>query len=99
MSYHYTDGYLTFIGSLCSVANGAGRITWGRLYESVPFKKLYTMLLLGQTFLTITLRFVAGYEPLFGLWVCSTLFFTGGNFTIFPPFSVSVFGIKYLIHT
>ncbi len=93
INHSYDDSFLTIIGCLCSISNCAGRITWGSLYESVPFKRLYTYLLLGQTLLPLTLRLVAPIKICFGIWVVSTVFFTSGNFTIFPPFSTSVFGL------
>ena len=92
--YHYADSYLTLIGTLCAVSNGAGRIFWGRLYEKVAFKKLYSLILIGQSLLPLTLRLVAPYKAFFGMWVVSTLFFTGASTPIFAPLCVSVFGMK-----
>ncbi len=92
--YHYSDAYLTLVGTLCAVFNAAGRIIWGRLYERVSFKPLYTYLLLGQTGLTLTLRLVAPYPSLFAVWVMSTLFCTAGNSAVFPPLCIAIFGLK-----
>lgn len=46
--YHYNDSFLTNVGCVYALANGAGRIFWGMLYEKQPFEKLYFLLLLGQ---------------------------------------------------
>jgi hypothetical protein len=69
-------------------------MTWGTLYEKYPFKNLYSTLLIGQTFFPLTLRIVSPYKYSFGIWVVSTVFFSAGNFTIFPPYSTKVFGIN-----
>ena len=90
----YNDSFLTVIGCLCAISNCSGRITWGTLCENYPFKKLYSILLIGQTALPLTLQIVSPYKYLFGIWVVSTVFFTAGNFTIFPPFSIQLFGMN-----
>jgi OFA family oxalate/formate antiporter-like MFS transporter len=88
----YSDSFLTAVGCLFSIGNASGRITWGTLYEKYPFKRLYTTLLIGQSFFPLTLPLIASVKPLFALWVLCTSFCTGGNFTIFPPCTNDVFG-------
>eukprot|EP00826_Nyctotherus_ovalis_P043864 TRINITY_DN4677_c0_g1_i3.p2 TRINITY_DN4677_c0_g1~~TRINITY_DN4677_c0_g1_i3.p2 ORF type:complete len:203 (-),score=47.74 TRINITY_DN4677_c0_g1_i3:23-631(-) len=89
----YGDSFLTAVGCLFSVGNASGRIVWGTLYESFPFKQLYSTLLIGQSFFPLTLPLIASVRPLFGTWVFCTAFCSGGNFTIFPPCTNDVFGL------
>jgi len=69
-------------------------MSWGAMYEKYPFKNLYSTLLIGQTFFPLTLSIVSTHKYLFGTWVVSTVFFSAGNFTVFPPYSTKVFGIN-----
>lgn len=91
----YSDGFLTGIGCFCSISNCIGRMSWGALYEKYPFKNLYSTLLIGQTFFPLTLSLVSPHKYAFALWVVSTVFFSAGNFTIFPPFATKVFGMNF----
>lgn len=89
----YGDSFLTAVGCLFSIGNASGRIIWGTLYETFPFKNLYSTLLIGQSFFPLTLPLIASVRPLFGMWVFCTAFCSGGNFTIFPPCTNDVFGL------
>lgn len=91
----YSDSFLTGIGCMCSITNCIGRMTWGALYEKYPFKNLYSTLLIGQTLFPLTLSLVSPYKYLFAIWTFTTVFFSAGNFTIFPPFATKVFGMNY----
>ena len=93
INHGYRDTFLTFVGCFFSISNCSGRMIWGNLYEKYPFKKLYSTLLIGQTLFPLTLPLIASYKYLYAIWVGGTVFFSAGNFTIFPPYSNDVFGL------
>ena len=86
------DQFLTLVGSLGSVFNGAGRFFWGLLSDKFNFKKVYLTVLIIQLVNIATLRFISSIETAYLLWVCSALLCEGGNFVLFPPLSLKVFG-------
>ena len=86
------DQFLTLVGSLGSMFNGGGRFLWGALYDKFDFKKVYTTVLIMQMIIIVTLRFISAYEIPYLIWVCGALLCEGGNFVLFPPLSLKVFG-------
>ena len=86
------DSFLTLVGSLSSLCNGGGRIFWGILSDKFDFKKVYTIILLIQLLDIATLRFISNYELPYLIWISVALLCEGGNFVIFPPLSLKVFG-------
>lgn len=62
------------------------------LSDKFDFKKVYTIILLIQLMDIATLRFISNYELPYLIWVSVALLCEGGNFVIFPPLSLKVFG-------
>ncbi len=44
----YSDQFLSVVGALYSVINGTVRIFWGFLLPRTTFRKIYTVVLIGQ---------------------------------------------------
>ena len=91
-NYHYSDSYLTLVGVLYSVANAIGRMFWGFMFQRAEFPSMYTFILAGQVLFALTLISVAWSQILYPLWIMLSTFFTCGNFVIFAPLSIKVYG-------
>ena len=42
---HYDDAFLTWIGSIGSLANGLSRVVWGPMQDKTGFRKIYQVVL------------------------------------------------------
>jgi len=93
-NYHYPDAYLTEVGLLYSMANCSGRLFWGIMSQKYRFTFLYIAVLAGQAFFSLTLITIAWSKVLYPIWIMMSTFFTCGNFVLFPPLSVQVYGAK-----
>jgi OFA family oxalate/formate antiporter-like MFS transporter len=94
-SYQYSDSYLTLVGILYSMANAAGRISWGIITQKYPFVSCYQVILAGQVFFSLTLVAVARSPLLYVLWIMLSTLFTSGNFVAFAPLTMKIYGPKY----
>lgn len=86
------DSFLTLIGSLSSFFNGGGRFFWGLISDKFGFKKTYLTILIIQIINAATLRFASDVNIIYLIWVCLAMLCEGGNFVIFPPLSLKIFG-------
>ena len=94
-NYKYSDSYLTMVGILYSLANALGRIFWGFMSQKYSFIILYEIILAGQTLFALTLCTVANSSILYPLWIMLSTFFTCGNFVVFPPITLRIYGASY----
>lgn len=83
------------VGSISSVGNCLARIGWGLLSDLFPFKIVILSNVILTMILTITIRFIAGIEAAYMIWVFLIFFCFGGLFTIFPKQTNKMFGSKF----
>ena len=93
---YFSDVYLSTIISVSSVFNGAGRILWGALSDYVG--SITALLILSGCFsvLLSTYAYVSETESevLFALWTFLILLFEGGNFALYLPTTIKLFGSR-----
>ncbi|MFX1273476.1 MAG: OFA family MFS transporter [Promethearchaeota archaeon] len=88
--------FLTTVGALAAMFNGAGRIVWGALADKINYKRTMMVMFLTQGIL-ILIFFATGLnEILFLIFVCLLYFCFGGNFSLFPSATADLFGNKNL---
>lgn len=91
-SYQYSDSFLTMVGILYSLANASGRLSWGIITQKYPFVSCYQVILAGQTIFSLTLVTVARSPLMYVLWIMLSTFFTSGNFVVFAPLTMKIYG-------
>ena len=79
-----------------SLANGLGRIIWGRLSDTLGRKRSVIIMTASQGVFVILFQWFAGNEWL--LYLSATLigFNFGGNFSLFPTLTADTFGTKFI---
>ena len=85
--------FLTFVGSTSSIFSASGRIFWGALGDRIG--AIQTLLWINFIFSIIlgTYNYSAIWGELpFALWTFAVFFFEGGNFALYMPVTISVFG-------
>ena len=91
------DHYLAIVGSISSIFNCLGRISWGVVADHTSYR--FAIILLSATMTVFTLTFyscVLGGEAMFFVWVCIIFFCIGGNYSVFPMAMGRTFGLKYV---
>lgn len=88
--------FLSSVSSISSIFNATGRIFWGLLADRIGAMR--TLLFLSSTFAliigTYALSPLLG-EVYFALWTWLIFFFEGGNFVLYVPVTVQLFGSKH----
>jgi MFS transporter, OFA family, oxalate/formate antiporter len=94
--YFSNELYLSTVISVSSVFNGAGRMVWGYLSDSIG--PIQALIILSGIFSLVLFMyaFVAEQknEFLFSLWTFLVVFFEGGNFALYLPTTIKLFGSK-----
>jgi len=84
------------IGSLAALFNGLGRIIWGKLADSISYKKAMLLMFSTQAIL-LFLYFTTNVNDIYFLiMTCAIFFCFGGNFSLFPTATTDLFGSKNL---
>ena len=86
-----SDNFLTAVGACASVFGGM-RWVWSYFVDRSTYKRVYGILLITQTVLSLTISFTNSNEFLYFVWVCASLFCEGGHFTLLPAVSRKIFG-------
>lgn len=88
------DHFLAFVGSVASIFNAGGRLTWGLLYDKTSFRFCINALCGLLSILMFTFELANYYQSktLFFIWVLSIFFTFSGIFVIFPTATAQVFG-------
>ncbi len=97
-SIHADDHFLTLVGSLGAIANGAGRLFWGNMLDCFGFMKPFFALATIQAAVMAAYASISQYKTAFCAATCAILFCLGGNFAMFPPLTMKVFGPKNGAH-
>jgi OFA family oxalate/formate antiporter-like MFS transporter len=79
-----------------SLANGIGRIVWGKLADAMGPKASIFIMLATQGVLVICFQWMAGSEYMLYLGATLIGFNFGGNFALFPTITADTFGTKYI---
>jgi OFA family oxalate/formate antiporter-like MFS transporter len=89
------DRYLNIvIGSVCSICNGGFRIVFGLGYDYFKFRIVFTIMMMINIIIFSTIYFVNDNKYLYAIYIGLAAGVEGGNFAIFPTFTVENFGIK-----
>ena len=67
-----SDQYLTLVGSVGNIFNGAARIIWGAVMDKFGFKKLYLIIMTLQAILSLALWPCRNNESLYILIICAS---------------------------
>ncbi len=94
MEKHPDDHFLSLVGSLGAIANGAGRIFWGNMLDYLGFVKPFFALATIQAIVMALYASISHKKMAFLTATCAILFCLGGNFAMFPPLTMKVFGPK-----
>ena len=88
-----SDAYLSLVGSLSAIlGNAAGRFFWGPLTDVAGFKRPFMVLTLMQSAVMLCYARLAQNRVTFAVATVLMLFRMGGNFAMFPPQTMRVFG-------
>ena len=91
-----SDSLLTWAASIgAGLVNGFSRITLGALYDSYGFKKLFTILMLVQLFVSLICFHAANIPWLYFLCILLNYMSIGGMFALFPTSVTRVFGSEF----
>jgi len=77
-----------------SIANGIGRILWGKISDIIGRKRAALIMMATQGIFLILFQWMAGSEYLLYLGATIIGFNFGGNFSIFPTITADTFGAK-----
>ena len=95
-NYIYAIGTVDFVlvASLAALFNGAGRIVWGKIADSIGFKMTMMIMFVIQAILML-LYFATNVNWFFFLLMTCLIFFCfGGNLALFPTGTSDLFGSK-----
>jgi MFS family permease len=91
------DLFLATVGSLASISNSLGRITWGIVADKVSFKfGMVIMFSIKTIFLLTIYACTLGGRELYLIWVCVLYFCLGGSFNILPTSLARAYGVQYV---
>lgn len=94
--YLKDDKYLTIVFAVCSVANAAGRLTWGYLIEKFGFRICFTAKICLFAFLIVLFpySFIISSKILYTIWMLGLFFGFSGTFVLFPVYIEQLYGRK-----
>jgi len=86
------DAYLSLVGGLGALANGAGRLFWGTMADSYGFKAPVLSMTAMQAVLFPLYKISTNSRPTFLVATMLAYFCLGGNFSIFAGLMPKTFG-------
>eukprot|EP00466_Bigelowiella_natans_P018032 jgi/Bigna1/89181/estExt_fgenesh1_pg.C_450022 len=92
----FTDRTLTIIGSITLVVNGAGRLFYGALADTIGFKMSMVACFSLQALMVLFFVPSTISPILYCLVVCGTIANYGANFPLYPTATAEIFGTKYV---
>ena len=87
------DSYLAIVGSAAAVCNSS-RFMWSWATDYLPYRLVYSILLLIQIVTNLTIKFVAKNRALYAIWISLMLLCEGGHFTLVPNVLKKIYGDK-----
>lgn len=88
------DAFVTLVGSIGSLVNGASRAIWAAFYDKYGFKRVYFVLLVVQAALSVSLHYISTIQGVYLLWYALIMSCEGGQIAMFPAVTKKVFGPK-----
>jgi hypothetical protein len=82
------------VGSAASFCNGGSRFFFGMGYDILKFRFIYSIMMILNIVIYSTIYFVNDNKYIYPIYVGLATSLYGGNFAIFPAFTVNNFGIK-----
>lgn len=89
------EKYLSLISSFSSIFNSIGRIFWGNLSDK--YEPINVLLIMSSLFSLLIFLFPYTISNLstFTLFIFLMFFFEGGNFVLYIPIVINLYGDKY----
>ena len=88
------DNFLTIVGSVGAISNGAGRVLWGVLMDKYKFHRTFIILLVLEMIAGISIRIILNFKWIYLICVGIAFFCLGGHPVLFPTFCIKCFGAK-----
>ena len=89
------DEFLTWIGSIGSVANGLSRIIWGPIQDKTGFKAIYRVVLVIELLVCSLITFIVQTNRyLYMVWVFMGYMCLGAHFVLTPNCILAIFGMR-----
>jgi len=86
------DAFITLAGSISAIFNGLGRLFWGVMLDKSSYKIISIITNALNLVFALTISFIVEVEALYLLMLCLVLFSYGGTYSIYPAFTMQVFG-------
>ncbi|XP_077988245.1 apicoplast pyruvate carrier 1-like [Glandiceps talaboti] len=91
------DNYLLAITIVSSLFSAQGRVIWGKLSDTFPFKNCMIILCsVNAVFVFILPYSPAGGLAVFFIWLCIVFFTFTGVFSVIPAVTARIFGETYM---
>lgn len=89
------ESLLSLLSKTSPLINGVSRIIWGLLSDRLPFKYLYSFLLLLTITFSVSFYHIATYPWFYFASVCIIAFVFSGNICVLVPLFPKIYGLKY----
>ena len=87
------DHFLTLVGAIASGFSGF-RFVWAFLMQKFSFKVVYSIMLLIQIVVSLTIYWTVRYKFLYLISICMSIWLQGGHFTVLPTVCGIIYGDK-----
>lgn len=84
------DAFMTMVGSFAFIF-GAIRFVWSWLVDLYSYKFSYTIILVIQSFLALTLVAISESYVCYFIWICVLIWLEGGHFVLLPTITAKLF--------
>ncbi len=85
---------IVLTGSIGALFNGAGRVVWGKIADTINFKKTMVIMMLIQSVLLFMYFTTSMNFPLYLVLTGLLMFCFGGNLSLFPTATSDLYGSK-----
>jgi OFA family oxalate/formate antiporter-like MFS transporter len=91
-----SEGFLSMLSSTAALFAAAGRVFWGTLSDRMGVLNSLFVLTSILSVIILTYPLASNFGQLgFAVWTYSLFFFTGGNFSLYMPLNMQIFGSKH----
>ena len=91
----YDDEFLTWVGSIGSLANGISRAVWGPMQDKKGFRAIYKVVIVIELIYCSLMPYIVQTNRyLYMLWIFMGFLCLGAHFVIFPNCIIEVFGLR-----
>ncbi|KAK3256401.1 hypothetical protein CYMTET_34464, partial [Cymbomonas tetramitiformis] len=88
----FSQQYLVALGAWASIFNACGRLAWGQLADRTSYKIALSTMTACLGTLLLCYSFTTFSAPLFFAVTCALVFCYGGNFSLYPTATATLFG-------